>query len=110
MPDNESALRDLLTGHLTDMLLDRWKSDEDVLVRDEDGGWTPLAYADAGDWPTYPIVAWEDVTDPTNPVPDRCACALVSFESPEGVRLDVLVRGWNTGELLRGWTGFDYVD
>lgn len=103
---NSAAFRGLLLDHALDQLravTGRWAE----LLADGPDGFAP---ADPSVLDGAVPLAWEDVADPTDPVPDRSACALIRVRRPDGSTLLLLARGVSFGDLLRDWTGLDTVD
>lgn len=89
--------------------MDAWRDSTDTFERLPDGTWAPAPYDENMADGSTPV-AWEDVADPMDPKPDRTGCALVTLEDAEDHHRVLLVKGVTVCELLRDWTGYDYVD
>lgn len=115
MTDNESVFKDLIMSHISERLGEHLRNGDPVLIRTYSDG-----TADDSDYlPLDPssiqldechMIAWEDITDPTEPKPNRCACSLITLAADGDEPFTILLKGTSLGDLLRDWTGLDYVD
>ncbi|PWG65624.1 hypothetical protein [Bifidobacterium callitrichidarum] len=115
MTDNEAIFKDLILAHIREQLASHFSNGDPVLVRnyvDDAGGYYDYSPIDPSSisLDDCQLIAWEDITDPTDQQPDRCACSLITLSTDGGEPFVVLLKGTSLGDMLRDWTGLDYVD